>query len=135
LWDFRLILNYHLEQSNSDVCLDAIFALEHLTSLDLGWNGISLEDIRSSLVKQGAKKRLTRIFLSSINLIVDEAGILGVCEFLPDIVAWSSYGPRSTFSVAGIRAWKRICPRLVSVDMNGMSEEVEEELRALGIRF
>jgi hypothetical protein len=52
----KLLFNYCLEDVNLDSILDAIFGLDHITYLVLIWNRISLEDIKSSLGKQGGKK-------------------------------------------------------------------------------
>jgi hypothetical protein len=118
---------------NLDACLDTIFALDHLNTLYLHWNRISLETIKSALHKKGTLKRLEALWLLGVDRPISDTDILEICAYFPDLRIWLGYCPSVAISIEGVREWKRICPRLASVFMDGLSDEVNDALREMGV--
>jgi hypothetical protein len=147
VWDFYLKnekaspgmsllkLNFHpiSEAVNLDSCLDIIFGLSHITTLSLIWNRVSLENIKSLLRKQGGKKRWEALVLGRFDQEMNDADILEICSYLPNLRQWSVLSPRTNISIDGAREWKRICLNLQTVRGVGLSDEVKEVLQGLGV--
>jgi hypothetical protein len=132
----QLIFNNMPENVNLDSCLDIFFKLDHITNLVLFWNQMSLEKVKSSLRKQGGKKRWEIVVLGRVDQELNDADILEICSYLPLLIYWSVLSPRSIITIDGAREWKRICPNLETVHFIGggrLSEEVKEVLRGLGV--
>jgi hypothetical protein len=116
-----------------NMCLDAIFNLNHLTTLFLADSGLNATAIKSTLYDRGVMRGLEKVKLIAK---VPFADILALCEYLPDLKEWSSRGANAeSISVGGVREWRRLCPRLVKVNfpIGGMVREVRMAFRELGI--
>jgi hypothetical protein len=95
---------------------------------------MSIEMIMSSLNKQGKKKKLQTFCLRGLDRAMNEAEILEICSYLPDLRDWSVDGSGSTLTVEGAREWKRICPKLEEVGVQRyVSDEVKEVLQVMGV--
>jgi hypothetical protein len=132
--DLQLIFNN--EHLNLDSCLDSIFGLDQITSLLLLWNRMSLDKIKSVLRKQGGKKRWEIVCVGEVNQAINDSDILEICSYLPSLIEWSVFPPRSSLTVDGAREWKRICPNLENVHFAGgevLSDQVKDVLQDLGV--
>jgi hypothetical protein len=140
LKELKLLLNPNASR-NLDACLDAIFSLDQLAFLSIRWNGMSVEKIKSSLNKHGGTKSLYFFGLFGLDRDMNEADILEICSFLPDLQIWEGKVSGSDLTVDGAREWKRICPNFSTAYIDGgddldgaVSAEVREELRGLGVK-
>jgi hypothetical protein len=138
--DLKLGFYPILQTVNLYSCLDAFFALDQITNLVLFWKQISLEKVKSSLRKQGGKKRWETLVLARVDQDTNDADILEIYSYLPSLRHWSLFVTlRATLTIDGAREWKRICPDLESVNFGrvggGLSEEVKEVMRGLGVIF
>jgi hypothetical protein len=94
---------------------------------------MSLENIKSLLRKQGGKKRWEALVLGCVDQETNDADILEICSYLPNLRQWSVLSPRTNISIDGAREWKRICLNLETVRGVGLSDEVKEVLQGLGV--
>jgi hypothetical protein len=132
-----LILIFNNENVNLDSCFDSIFKLDQIITLFLVWEGISVDKIKSSLRKQGGKKRWETLVLGRVDQEMNDADILEICSYLTNLRRWSVVSPRTTITIDGAREWKRICPNLQTVIIErdeGLSEEVKKFLQGLGVK-
>jgi hypothetical protein len=92
LKELKLSLNPY-STTNLDYCLDFIFSLDQLAILSLNWNQISIEKIKSSLNKQGPKKRLKSFDLpglGSLGRAMNDVDIFEICLLLPELRKWGT---------------------------------------------
>jgi hypothetical protein len=131
----QLMFNYMPGTVNLDAGLDAICGLDQITTLYLLWEGMSLDKIKSSLRKQGGKKRWEKVVIAQIDQVMNDSDILKICSYLPSLREWSVLSPRSALTIDGARKWKRICPNLELVNFFGgeLSVEVKDVLRGSGV--
>jgi hypothetical protein len=131
--DLKLIFNN--DDVNLDASFDSIFGLDQITNLYLWWKLMSLDEIKSALRKQEAKKKWEFVDLGDFDREINDADILEICSYLPSLREWAMSSPRATITIDGAREWKRICPNLEIVNFfdGELSEEVEEVLRGLGV--
>jgi hypothetical protein len=134
-----LQLNFHplLQTVNLNASLDDIFGLDQIINLNLSWNRMSLENIKSALRKQGGKKRWEIVSLGQVHQEMNDSDIIEISSYLPSLIDWTGFPPRSTLTIDGAREWKRICPRLETLRFTGgrLSGEVKKVLQGLGVRF
>jgi hypothetical protein len=114
------------ENVNFDSCLDLILGLHQLIYLYLDFDGLTFGKIRSSLKKQGVKKRWEVLMMTHADDEMNDTDILEICFHLPSLREWRVLTPRYTLTVEGVREWTRICPLLkfILVRAGGLSEEV-----------
>jgi hypothetical protein len=86
-------------------------------------------------------KRLTFVRLCVVDRAMNDADILEICALLPNLRVFRVHGSGSSLTFDGATEWKRMCPDLSCVSFDesfvtggGVSEEVGEELRGLGVR-
>jgi hypothetical protein len=133
LKDFTL---YFPLAGNFESCLDAIFGLNQITTIYLYWNQLSMEMIKTALKKQGGKKRWEIVDLGDFDREMNDTNLLEICSYLPRLREWSGSSTIFTLTIYGVREWKRICPLLEIFHFlgdEGLSEEVKEEMKGLGI--
>jgi hypothetical protein len=114
----KLFFNERIDHVNLDSCLDAIFGLDQIIRLYLGCKRMSLEKVKSVLNRQGGKKTWRYVGLTQIDQKLNDSDILEICSYLPNLRQWIVF-PRSPLTIDGAREWKRICPKLTSIDTGG----------------
>jgi hypothetical protein len=127
----QLSFSFRNESLQLESCLDAIFRLDQIITLSLNWVPFSVDSVKTALKKQGSKKRWESLSLSFVDPKMNGKDILEICSYLPLLRKWEV---RSTITINGATEWKRICPRLESVNCNGeLSKKVEKVLQGLGV--
>jgi hypothetical protein len=141
LKELSLFLSSYANSSHLDSGFEeCVFGLEHLTTLSLIWNILSIDNIKKAL-KQGGGKCCEVLILARFD---QDMGDKKICSYLPKLRKWSVIGSGFTVTVEGAREWKRICPKLSVVKFNfarvaggvvgrELSEEVIREMKGLGI--